>query len=245
MPSSSEVSTMRAAVRQARQTTPRLLNWLRLSVLCVPVLFVSTAPVSAQNSVAAEGGAVVHEVSLLKMRFIPEQLTIHEGDTVRWVNREKRQYHNVWFEALGEEEPDYLFPKDTYEKSFYQRGEYPYRCGPHPLMLGNITVLPRKHPADVPVSSVETKGETVDPARQAELIYLLKQDCGSCHGMRLLGGLGPSLLPEDLAAASVEDLMAVILEGRPGTAMPPWKALISEADARWLSQQLKAGAALE
>ena len=81
--------------------------------------------------------------------------------------------------------------------------------------------------------------------RQEELHYLLKQDCGSCHGMRLLGGLGPALLPENLAAATVEDLTAVILQGRPGTAMPPWKALLSEADARWLSQQLKTGAALE
>jgi len=228
-----------------RQTTPRLLNWLRLSVLWVPVLLGSTAPLSAETSDATDSGAVVHEVILQKMRFIPEQLTIHEGDTVRWVNREKRQYHNVWFEALGEAEPDYLFPNDQYQKLFYQQGEYPYRCGPHPLMLGKITVLPRTHPVEVPSSPDVIKGETVDPARQAELMYLLKQDCGSCHGMRLLGGLGPSLVPEALAAASVEDLMAVILEGRPGTAMPPWKALLSEADARWLSQQLKAGAALE
>jgi len=34
------------------------------------------------------------------------------------------------------------------------------------------------------------------PARQAALVDLVRQDCGSCHGMTLKGGLGRSLLPE-------------------------------------------------
>ena len=57
-----------------------------------------------------------------------------------------------------------------------------------------------------------------DPARQKDLIHLVRQDCGSCHGMRLAGGLGPSLLPEKLADWPDESLVATILHGRPGTA---------------------------
>ncbi|MBY0432057.1 MAG: cytochrome C oxidase Cbb3, partial [Rhodospirillales bacterium] len=34
------------------------------------------------------------------------------------------------------------------------------------------------------------------PARQAALFNLLAQDCGSCHGLTMKGGLGPALLPE-------------------------------------------------
>ncbi|MGD8874759.1 MAG: cytochrome c, partial [Gammaproteobacteria bacterium] len=37
-----------------------------------------------------------------------------------------------------------------------------------------------------------------DAGRQAQLLYLLKHDCGSCHGMTRKGGLGPALLPENL-----------------------------------------------
>ncbi|KZY86020.1 hypothetical protein A3741_27080 [Oleiphilus sp. HI0069] len=74
-----------------------------------------------------------------------------------------------------------------------------------------------------------------------ELDYLVKQDCGSCHGMLFKGGLGPALLPENIKAYSVEDLMAVILHGRPGTPMPPWKAILSEADANWIAKALKSG----
>ena len=74
-------------------------------------------------------------------KFIPREITIKQGQTLRWENREKRQYHSVWFEALGEAEPeDYLFPEDTYERMFPTPGTYPYRCGPHPEMLGSVTV---------------------------------------------------------------------------------------------------------
>ena len=35
--------------------------------------------------------------------------------------------------------------------------------------------------------------------RAAELVRIVRQDCGSCHGMRLTGGLGPALTREALA----------------------------------------------
>jgi len=81
-------------------------------------------------------------VIIQNYKFIPQEITINRGQTLRWENREKRQYHSVWFEALGEEEPeDYLFPEDSYERSFDNPGVYPYRCGPHPEMLGTVTVV--------------------------------------------------------------------------------------------------------
>ncbi len=81
----------------------------------------------------------------------------------------------------------------------------------------------------------------VSSSRQAELINLLKQDCGSCHGMTLKGGLGPALLPATLDGKPAEVLVQTILEGRPNTAMPPWKPMLSNEDAMWLAQQLKQG----
>jgi cytochrome c55X len=78
-------------------------------------------------------------------------------------------------------------------------------------------------------------------ARQLELRHLLVQDCGSCHGMTLKGGLGPALLPDNLAGKPDALLVNTILLGRPGTAMPPWQALLSEEDAVWLVEVLRAG----
>jgi len=87
-----------------------------------------------------------------------------------------------------------------------------------------------------PVLAAEPQG-----ARRAALIDMVRQDCGSCHGLTLKGGLGPSLLPEALAGRDVTLLESVILNGRPGTPMPPWRPFLSEAEARWIAEQLKEG----
>jgi plastocyanin len=80
-------------------------------------------------------------VTIKDFKFVPQEITIKRGQILRWENREKRQYHSVWFEALGEAEPeDYLFPDDAYEREFKQAGSFPYRCGPHPEMTGTVHV---------------------------------------------------------------------------------------------------------
>jgi cytochrome c55X len=77
--------------------------------------------------------------------------------------------------------------------------------------------------------------------RQAELRHLLKNDCGACHGLTLKGGMGPALLPDNLQGKPDEFLINTILQGRKGTAMPPWKAFMNADDALWLVQQLRKG----
>jgi cytochrome c55X len=79
------------------------------------------------------------------------------------------------------------------------------------------------------------------PARAAELRHLLIQDCGSCHGLQLRGGLGPALLPSALADRPDALLVATIIHGRHGTAMPAWRALLSEEEALWLVRSLRQG----
>ena len=81
----------------------------------------------------------------------------------------------------------------------------------------------------------------VDTVRQAELRHLLVQDCGSCHGLRFKGGLGPALLPKNLEGKSSDFIVSTILEGRSGTAMPGWKAMLNKEDAHWIAQQLLEG----
>lgn len=77
--------------------------------------------------------------------------------------------------------------------------------------------------------------------RERELVRLVRQDCGSCHGMRLTGGLGLPLTPEALRDKPVESLVATIVYGRPGTAMPPWKTIVTEQEAEWIVQRLLEG----
>ncbi len=77
--------------------------------------------------------------------------------------------------------------------------------------------------------------------RRAELTHLVRQDCGSCHGMTLKGGLGPALTRDALRDKPAESLVVTVLYGRPGTAMPPWRTFVSEAEATWIIKQLQEG----
>ncbi len=88
---------------------------------------------------------------------------------------------------------------------------------------------------------------SADPSaeRQVKLIRMVRQDCGSCHGIQLTGGLGPALTRELMAEIPLDTLFAVIYHGRPGTAMPGWKTMISEQDAHWIARQLQQGFPLD
>ena len=91
--------------------------------------------------VAFASGDHTQIVTIKGYKFLPQEITIQQGQSIRWENQEKRQYHSVWFEALDEEEPeDYLFPEDVYEREFSKPGTFAYRCGPHPEMTGIVRV---------------------------------------------------------------------------------------------------------
>ncbi|WP_050528094.1 c-type cytochrome [Pseudorhodobacter aquimaris] len=78
------------------------------------------------------------------------------------------------------------------------------------------------------------------PAERAKALeHMVIQDCGSCHGLTMKGGLGSPLTPDALDHADAEGLALIILDGVPGTAMPPWRPLLTEAEAMWIAHYLK------
>jgi len=81
--------------------------------------------------------------------------------------------------------------------------------------------------------------------RRTQLIRMVRQDCGSCHGIQLSGGLGPALTRQAMAEIPFDSLFSVIYHGRPGTPMPGWKTMISEQDASWIARQLQLGFPLD
>ena len=88
---------------------------------------------------------------------------------------------------------------------------------------------------------MDAHGEEITAERGAKLRHFVLHDCGSCHGMTMKGGLGSPLNPDDLAAYDEADIIAVILDGVPGTPMPPWRGLVSPDDAAWIARELKSG----
>lgn len=81
-----------------------------------------------------------HEVAIRDYKFEPATLHIKVGDTVRWVNNEKRTSHSVLFLGTVGLESDRLFPGESWQRVFDKPGTYPYSCGPHPEMRGTVVV---------------------------------------------------------------------------------------------------------
>lgn len=78
----------------------------------------------------------------------------------------------------------------------------------------------------------------ISAPRAAELKHMVIQDCGSCHGLTMKGGLGSPLTRDALDGAEAEGLAYIILNGVPDTAMPPWSPLLSENEALWIADYL-------
>ncbi|PKI13789.1 cupredoxin domain-containing protein [Colwellia sp. 12G3] len=106
------------------------MNKMLLTLITVCSFIFSTSHVHAKEVI----------VEIYKKQFIPSEVIIDVGDTIIWKNLEKRQYHNVWFKGSGEEEPDYFFPDESYQRKFEQFGSFAYECGPHPKMKGAVIV---------------------------------------------------------------------------------------------------------
>lgn len=101
----------------------------------------------------------------------------------------------------------------------------------HVAVLIALTVL---------VSALAKAAEPVEP-RRSEIVRMVRQDCGSCHGLTLQGGLGPALTPTALAQRPLDSLVWTVLQGRPGTAMPGWSRFLDEAEVRWIIGRLAEG----
>ncbi|HEY9620193.1 MAG TPA: plastocyanin [Crinalium sp.] len=119
-------------------------------VLVVGSFFLAVSPASADTvtvKMGADSGMLV---------FDPANVTVHPGDTVKWVNN-KLPPHNIMFDdktipggekALASKlSHDQLMfsPGETYEVTFsadLPAGTYTYYCAPHrgAGMVGKITV---------------------------------------------------------------------------------------------------------
>ncbi len=105
-----------------------------------------------------DAGAGDGEVIAVGLKFMPADLTVKAGTTVRWTNGEAIG-HTVTSGAWGEvnegsglrgtQTADGMFDHalapmgqdgDTFEFTFDEPGEYQYYCKPHLGMFGTITV---------------------------------------------------------------------------------------------------------
>ncbi len=81
----------------------------------------------------------------------------------------------------------------------------------------------------VATAAIMTTTSLVAGAFDAEKTY--ERECQGCHGPMHQGGVGSDIRPNVIKKKNSNMLAEVILEGKAGTAMPPFKASLSKNDA--------------
>ncbi len=112
-------------------------------VLALLALVLFLAPALAGDGIPLRDGVLIPqtvEVTIKDYRFSPVEVRIKAGDTVKWINQEKRTSHSVLFPAENGLESERLFPDEHWQRTFTQPGSYSYRCGPHEEMKGLVLV---------------------------------------------------------------------------------------------------------
>lgn len=135
--SSITLSEKRLQYSNAIQMTKKLSLLLSTLLLVVASFFVTSNPAMAETYEVKMGS----DNGMLK--FVPETITVKEGDTVKWVNN-KMAPHNAVFEsdAVKSHKNLVFSPGESYETTFNEPGEYSYYCEPHrgAGMVGKVVV---------------------------------------------------------------------------------------------------------
>ncbi len=87
---------------------------------------------------AGSANAALHNVSIANFAFSPAQLTVQQGDTVRWTNQDS--YPHTATSDSGVWDSGNLNNGDSYSFIFTSGGSYPYSCLYHSSMTGLIDV---------------------------------------------------------------------------------------------------------
>lgn len=101
--------------------------------LTVTIVTVGTLPAAEK---AAKPKPTV--VTMKRMQFVPEEVTIKKGETVQWLNNDDRDYLIVADDQSWKSEN--LRPKETFDHTFKEAGVFGYKNMLRPRSTGTITV---------------------------------------------------------------------------------------------------------
>lgn len=111
--------------------------------ICISLVLSATSFATAKEHIVKVMSGKSNE-----MRFTPQDITINQGDTVKWIN-EKSVYHNIRSIKKGTPDgaetlksPALRKENDSWSYTFNVTGRYDYFCVPHRSMgmIGSITV---------------------------------------------------------------------------------------------------------
>ncbi|MDX2254053.1 MAG: plastocyanin [Pseudanabaenaceae cyanobacterium bins.39] len=115
----------------------------QIGLAIVSLLFIVGSVFMSANPASADTVIVKMGSDKGQLVFEPKEVTVHVGDTVKWLNN-KAFPHNVIFDGHEELSHKKLAqkPKAELESTFNEAGEFSYYCSPHrgAGMVGKVIV---------------------------------------------------------------------------------------------------------
>ena len=123
-------------IRSEARSAPRRARRGVAALAVVGVLAVAAAGCGSNTSTPPAPPGVV-TVQIHDVAFLPGHITIHVGQTVRWVWDDAPLDHNVTFITFHSPTQS----TGTWSHTFTTAGTFPYRCTIHFDMNGVVTVV--------------------------------------------------------------------------------------------------------
>lgn len=108
---------------------------------CAFAAIAGAASVANFSAAAANPAPVAATVDITKFMFMPMELTVAPGTTVRWVNHDETP-HTVSSQGKSGKlfASKALDTDDHFDFVFTQEGDFSYVCSVHPFMTGMVHV---------------------------------------------------------------------------------------------------------
>lgn len=94
---------------------------------------------ASSSSLAAGPATGVRAVDITGFKFVPQEITVAPGTTVRWVNRDQTQHTVTSDTKLFDSKA--LSPGEKFEFTFTTAGDFSYHCSIHSFMTGIVHVV--------------------------------------------------------------------------------------------------------
>ncbi|GHC35284.1 cupredoxin domain-containing protein [Streptomyces cinnamoneus] len=126
--------------RSPLRTLPRALPRTLLRTLTVLPALLATAVLPAGPVAAEPRGAAVTVTVVIEgapAAFVPQAVSIHPGDSVRWLNNDNDTHTTTSDSGLWDAVLD---PGQSFTRPFPAGATFAYHCEFHPSMTGTVVV---------------------------------------------------------------------------------------------------------
>jgi plastocyanin len=108
-------------------------------IAIVVIIFTLSGGFKKSNTNNNQPNQAPNTVNIQNYSFNPSTLTVKKGTTVTWTNNDTTD-HTITPDNNGFTSSQTLAPRQTYQFTFNNTGNFPYHCSIHTYMTANVVV---------------------------------------------------------------------------------------------------------